>query len=361
MKELLVLREQILKLYQKGARVIHPLVRFLVSFVVFFLINQMIGYNPALRHGYVLAVLSVIGTVLPMTVLLFIAAFFVVMHVAYVSITLALVLGMMFALLYFIYVRFVPTHGYVILAVPLLYVLKIPYVVPLVLGLLSTPVAMLPMFCGIMLYYTMHNMIAVIGTATGDTLTLYSQVIQQMFSSRELYLTIGIMITVLLVVYWISNLAVNYSYELSIGAGAFINILLFLIGKFVCDLEIDGVPLVLETLVSAGIAWVVQFMRLTLNYSGVEYLQFEDDEYYYYVRAVPKVNIAAPKKKVKRFNAHIFADGHFGLHPEEPVQERQEQPEKDGQETDAMDDMLEKHDFDFKVSVEEEDFQSEEK
>ena len=32
----------------------------------------------------------------------------------------------------------------------------------------------------------------------------------------------------------------------------------------------------------------------------VENIQFEDDEYYYYVKAVPKVGVAVPEKEIKR-------------------------------------------------------------
>ena len=31
-------------------------------------------------------------------------------------------------------------------------------------------------------------------------------------------------------------------------------------------------------------------------------IQFEDDEYFYYVKAVPKVTVTAPEKTVKRIN-----------------------------------------------------------
>ena len=31
-------------------------------------------------------------------------------------------------------------------------------------------------------------------------------------------------------------------------------------------------------------------------------MQFEDDEYYYYVKAVPKISVAKPEKTVKRIN-----------------------------------------------------------
>ena len=39
-----------------------------------------------------------------------------------------------------------------------------------------------------------------------------------------------------------------------------------------------------------------------LDYSRTEKVQFEDDEYYYYVKAVPKVTVTTPEHKVKKIN-----------------------------------------------------------
>ena len=35
-----------------------------------------------------------------------------------------------------------------------------------------------------------------------------------------------------------------------------------------------------------------------MDYSRTENVQFEDDEYYYYVKAVPKIGVAVPEKQV---------------------------------------------------------------
>ena len=40
----------------------------------------------------------------------------------------------------------------------------------------------------------------------------------------------------------------------------------------------------------------------SVDYTRTEYLQFEDDEYYYYVKAVPKAVVTIPEKTVKRIN-----------------------------------------------------------
>ena len=304
MTSLLVLREHLVKFYQNNTRVIHSLLRAMITFITFFSINQMVGYHPALNSWYVLVALTVVGSVLPASVLLFLAAVYTVIHVYYVSIILAMVLAIIFIILYFIYVRFVPTHGYVILAVPLLYIFHIPYALPIVLGLLAAPIAIIPMGCGVMLYYAVQSITAVVGTATEDSIALYNQVVQMLFSDREMYLTMCIFAVVTIVVYIIRNQEFDFAFEIAIVVGAFLNIILFLLISFPFDISIQVVYLLVETLISAGLAWVVQFFRIALNYTAVEYLQFEDDEYYYYVKAVPKVSIAAQKKKIKRFNAH---------------------------------------------------------
>ena len=39
-----------------------------------------------------------------------------------------------------------------------------------------------------------------------------------------------------------------------------------------------------------------------MDYSRTEKVQYEDDDYYYYVKAVPKYSVAATDVKVKKIN-----------------------------------------------------------
>lgn len=363
MTQLLVFREHIIRFYQRHARILRPLFQFVISFVVFFAINQEVGYNPSLRSWYIILGLAALGLILPVQVLLFVAAVYTVAHIYFVSIVLALVSAVFFAILYFVYVRFVPEHGYVILAAPILYALKIPYVLPLVLGLASTPIAVIPMSCGIILYKLFQTMTMVIGTTTDDSIAMYNQVIQQAFSNRELYFTVGIFILVTIVVFIIKNLSFPYSFESAILAGALLNIILFLITNFLIDDTINIRHLIIQTVISMGIAWFFQFFLRILNYTGTEYLQFEDDEYFYYVKAVPKINITTPKKRIKRFSPSLFMENRMEEEFEDTEEESEEtkvESEETEEEIEETEDMLEKHDFDFKVSVDDEVFEQEE-
>ena len=40
-----------------------------------------------------------------------------------------------------------------------------------------------------------------------------------------------------------------------------------------------------------------------MDYNRAEKVQFEDDEYYYYVKAVPKVTYPVSRKRVKKINS----------------------------------------------------------
>ena len=46
---------------------------------------------------------------------------------------------------------------------------------------------------------------------------------------------------------------------------------------------------------------VLQFLFFNLDYTRTERVQFEDDEYYYYVKAVPKMYVPTTEKQVKSF------------------------------------------------------------
>ena len=68
------------------------------------------------------------------------------------------------------------------------------------------------------------------------------------------------------------------------------------------DTNVSILGLIVGTLFSMLIAKIVEFFAFHVDYSRTEKVQFEDDEYYYYVKAVPKVTVAAPSRTVKKIN-----------------------------------------------------------
>lgn len=306
MTQFLLLKEHIRNIYQKHSRLFQLLFRFILGFLTFLSINRIVGYQPLLNRIYVEILLGLVAMIMPVEIMVFLAALFVVVHVFYVSRVLALSVAVIFLVMYLLYVQFVPKHGYIILAVPIAFGLGIPYGIPVLLGLMFSTVSIIPMSIGIGIYYLLQTLTSVVASASDDTINLFQVLMNQMMENQEMYVTICIFAVVLVVVYGIRNLRQDYSFEIAVFVGMILNTILLLIENYLLAINLNIFYFVLGTLLSGALVWLIQMFRITLNYAGVENLQFEDEEYYYYVRAVPKMSVVTPNKRVKRFNAHLF-------------------------------------------------------
>ena len=80
-----------------------------------------------------------------------------------------------------------------------------------------------------------------------------------------------------------------------------INILGFLLANLQMDINVGTGSMILGTIISMLLVFIAQFFRVVLDYTSVEYVQFEDDDYYYYVKAVPKIDVSMLQKNVTTF------------------------------------------------------------
>lgn len=306
MTNLLEFKEKLSHFYAENGRFIQPIIKFIAAYAVFTLLNHSLGYDPRMNNVIVVVGLSVVGAFFPSAVLLLLVAMYAVLHVYYVSVALSIIVMMLFLTLYFLCIRFMPKSGYVVLAIPVLYLIKIPFVIPILLGLITGPIAIVPMTCGIVVFYMFKIIkgadLVSSGTSVEDILGVYKYVVDHLINNKEMILAIIVFGVVFLVTYFIRNLSIDYAFCVAILAGAVINVLAFLIGGLILTVTTKLTFVIVGSIISSIVVLVIQFFRLNLDYSTVEFTQFEDDDYYYYVKAVPKVKITVPKKDVKRIN-----------------------------------------------------------
>ena len=135
-----------------------------------------------------------------------------------------------------------------------------------------------------------------------DVLQLYKYVFDGLIHNKQMIMTLVIFVVVITVTYIIRKMKIDYAYEIAIVTGAVTCILCFLISDLKLDYTEQIVSMILGTIVSALLCYVVLFFKQVLDYTGVERTQFEDDDYMYYVKAVPKINVTTPQKNVKCIN-----------------------------------------------------------
>ena len=115
-------------------------------------------------------------------------------------------------------------------------------------------------------------------------------------------LTIVVFAVVLIITHVIYRLSVEYSWYAAIIVGGLFEIILFLVGNVVLNASISIGEILLGSICAVIIAVVAQFFKTVVDYSRVENTQFEDEEYYYYVKAVPKIVMTKQQKNVKKIN-----------------------------------------------------------
>ena len=187
---------------------------------------------------------------------------------------------------------------------PLLFILRIPYAAPIVAGLLGSPLSAVTVACGVVTYYMIHYMsvnASLLTSAAADSmLTSIREILDGIFGNREMLIIAAAFAVTTILVYLVRKLSVDYSWTIAIISGALLDIVVILVGDLIYDADFSIPGVLLGSIGGVFVAFVVQFFRFNLDYSRTEKVQFEDDEYYYYVKAVPKMAVSTPEKKVKK-------------------------------------------------------------
>ncbi|MDD2969652.1 MAG: hypothetical protein PHT89_06055 [Lachnospiraceae bacterium] len=306
MTNLLVLKERLRSFYGRNEIYITPALKFLLAFISLILINSKLGYMSRLNHIAIVLVVSLMCSFLPTNIIIVVAAAFSILHLYALSIESAAVVLVLFLVLFVLYFRFTPKDTVVVLLTPVLFILNIPYVIPITMGLVGTPASVVSVISGILIYHIMQHITA--GAATlnasesSDTVVKFRFVIDGILDNKTMLVTIAAFTITLILVYFVRRMSIDHAWSFAIAAGAMADVVLLLIGDLVYDTNISVLATILGTVISIGIVIVLQFFVFNVDYSRTERVQFEDDEYYYYVKAVPKITVSTPEKKIKKIN-----------------------------------------------------------
>ncbi len=306
MTTLLVAKQYIKTFISKYEVYLKPLLKFLVALVSLMMINGKIGYMNRLDNMAVVLMVALMCSFMPMNFIVFVAAAFVVLHMYALSLECAVITLVVFLVLFLLYFRFSPKDTLVVLLTPVCFSIGIPYVIPLAMGLLGGPVSAISVACGVIVTYLINyiadSATTLSGMETDDMATKFRFIIDGFLDNKEMVLTIVAFAITIIVVYYVRRLSVDYAWTIAIVAGALSNIMIILIGDLVFDTNVSIWGLIIGTIFSVLIVKVVEFFAFHVDYSRTEKVQFEDDEYYYYVKAVPKITVATPSRTVKKIN-----------------------------------------------------------
>lgn len=306
MKSLLVLRENIKTIYSKYETYITPAFKFLLALVSLLMVNSKLGYMAKIDHFTVVLVVALLSSFLPLNFIIIVTALFAVMHLYALSMECAVVALCIFLLMFLLYFRFAPKDALLVLLTPICFMLKIPVVIPLAAGLLCTPSSVVSTVFGVISYYMIDFVTANKAAFSATEADMAAQKIRIMIDgvlgNKLMMMAAAAFAVTIIFVFMIRRKSIDYAWTIAMVTGAILNVVILLVGELMFDLNISIIGTIAGAVAAVAIAQVIKFFAFNVDYTRTEHVQFEDDEYYYYVKAVPKIMVAATDKSVKRIN-----------------------------------------------------------
>ena len=307
MTTLLGIRSALSRFYGEHEFLSNLILKFVMAFVSYLLINYYLGYNDELNRVYIAVALALASSLLPVNFTLFASAVYIILHLISLHWEVAAVTAVLFVIVFLLYFRFAPKHGYHTQLTPVFFAIKIPAVMPISAGLLRSPSSVISVGCGTVLFYFLrgvHDNAAALSGGGEDTsmTSILGGTLKLLYANPELIVGTAVFVATAIIVYVIRRLSINYAWTIAIAAGAIFNLMGMLIFNVVTGNLGDIPVIVIGGAIAFFVCILLELFVFNLDYKRVERVQFEDDDYYYYVKAIPKRYVSEKKMEIKTFN-----------------------------------------------------------
>ena len=315
MTKLLEIKEQIFRFCGKYEMYLKFVYKFILALALFVLINSTVGFMESVSTFPVALGLAFVCCLLPQSVTLFVAAALVVVNLYVLSIEVAFTALLIFVLVFFLYFRFSPEDGVLFALTPICFALHIPYVLPIATGLLRKMYSAAAVACGTIVFFFLdgiyENVTALQATSAGAggveamKMTITAG---QLLANKEMYLTVVVFAISAIVVYAVRKMSIVHAWKVAVVSGALVQISGLFVGYLLFDVSGRILSMIIGNVVAIVLGFVIEFMFMDLDYSRTEHVQFEDDDYYYFVKAVPKKMVASSDKEIIQFSGFSSLD-----------------------------------------------------
>ena len=294
------------KFYGQYEIYILPVLKFLLAFVYFLWINSNMGYMKQLDNIFVILILALVCSILPVSVMMFVGFALMIGHCYAVGVETA---GFMLILILFmliLFLRFSSSQNLAMILTPLSFGFSVPTLLPIGAGLLGSALSSLPAGCGVVIYYFIrfvHAQSAALSDPDTEIAGKIKLLSDGLIQNWAMWITVIAFVVVVLLVNLLRTRSFDYAWRIAVIVGGVSYILVILAGDFCFDVTVSMIPMIISTAVSVLIGFVLEFFVFGGDYSRTERLEYEDDEYYYYVKAVPKAVVATSERSIKKINA----------------------------------------------------------
>ncbi len=323
MTALLEMKQKLKNFYGQNEGYLTPIFKFALAFGYFWWIRTELGMMERLANPFVLIITALLCSILPSNAIMWIGFLFILGHCYAVGAAVAGFVAALLLLMVILGLRFSGKYNLIFPLTPLGVTCKLSALIPIGSGLLGNPVAAVPVGCSVVFYYLIEfikEQEAILRSEDMEIQRALKLLMDGLVKNQDMWMFLITFVGVLLLVYLIRTRSFDYAWRVSIIVGAVVYLFMMLAGGLFLGLEVEMVFLAASTILSALIGVALEFFAFGGDYTRTEHLEYEDDDYFYYVKAVPKVSISTSKRKIKKINGVSQKTGEI------PNLQEQEQP-----------------------------------
>lgn len=312
----MVARETVIKFFKRYENFIILFCKFFLGVYIFQKINAIGHVNPALA-AYLdvfpalpaTLLLGLVFALLPYTFSYFIIVLDITLQYS-ATIEIAAVVFLFLLCILLFYARMSAKESILIILTVLAFQFKVPYLIPLVVGLYFSLTAIVPVVIGVFLHTyipVIQGLVLTTKTAGLDitempaTFTdVYTSLLTSLTSTQGWVFEAFTFVMVIIIVHVVSRLAIDFAKDIAIALGCVMNIFGFVMAVLIAQENVSIAMVILGTLLCGALAEFIRFFDALLDYQRAESVQFEDENNYYYVRVVPKIILTKRKRVLRR-------------------------------------------------------------
>lgn len=294
-------RNDIRKFFSKHASWLERLVRGLVWFAAALIVDSYMGFSGVPNTPLLAAGLAAFLAFIPYAAGSFVFLVFILIQLFSLSSSTGITGLLVFVVCYIICGLFRSRQTEFLVLEPIAYRLNFPFAFPLFAALFGRGRDSGAVICGCVSTWYLKAVTENIALITDkeSPLSPLQFLSQTMVKNPMFYCFLAANAAMFLVTYLVRNQEIAYGWQIGAVAGTVTEFSIMLAGDLFCDRRADIPVLILSNAIILLAALFMSYMLKDFDFHRTERLRFEDDEYYYYVTAVPKIQLTSEKNEVK--------------------------------------------------------------
>ena len=333
---LINLKEKTFDFYENWERFLRPLGKGLLALAVLLITEKMFPYQDVKNLGMILAALAVLQAFLPLSVLYYIVSGLILFELWKVSFDIFAAFVLIIMICAVGYFRLDGHYSFITAIVPVLFYCKVGIAAPVALAIAFGMEALFPTLAGVVVYYFSVNIInagAVLGGGSAAVGLGLQHVLSSMITDKEFPVVLVSTGITILVTCLLRKAFYERAWLVASTLGNTIMAFLVLAGCVYFDIEIQAWVVISLAVLGIVLCLLVEFFRGIGDVSRTEKTVFEDNEYIYYVKAVPKLKVSQSEPSVINMNESLYDEDE----EEDDEDEAAESPEYDLEEDALVD------------------------